>query len=198
MSHFKKLSLLLVLLFAGGGSIYYGEEAKGLVQSEGRVTALRDTSDGVPAPDFTLEQLSGETFRLSAQRGKIVVLNFWATWCGPCREEIPALAALQKEMQEHVLILGVSLDKRPPAIVRTHASKLGINYPVVMDNGTVRKKYGPLPGIPTTFIIDKAGRVRLWTAGALTKAELRPVLQALNKEKSLERYQPRFRLFKGN
>ena len=195
MWHFRRFTFLLILLFAGCGSTY-ANEAKRLVRPEGRVTALRDTSDGVRAPDFTLEQLNGKTFRLSAQRGKIIVLNFWATWCGPCRKEIPALAALQEEMQEHVLILGVSLDKRPPAIVRVHANKLGINYPVVMDDGTVRKKYGPLPGIPTTFIIDRAGRVRLWVAGTLTKAELRPVLQALSEGKPLAPYQPPFRPLK--
>lgn len=165
------VSLLGLLLLGGGGLDGEGPDAPSAVPP--------DTTRGVPAPDFALERLNGETFRLSDQEGTVVVLNIWATWCGPCRDEIPELAALQEEMRGEVLVVGVSIDERPPGVVGAHARKYGINYPVVIDDGTVVGQYGPLAGVPTTFVIDEAGRVRLKEAGSLTRKELRPVLRAL-------------------
>jgi cytochrome c biogenesis protein CcmG/thiol:disulfide interchange protein DsbE len=140
--------------------------------------ALDTTKAGYPAPDFALEQLHGEMFRLSEHRGKVVALNFWATWCPPCREEIPDLIKLQKEMKEDVLFVGISLDTKEEA-VGPFAEEYGINYPVVIDDGRAVDKYGPISGIPMTFFIDQEGRVRLLAAGMVTEEQLRPVLTAL-------------------
>lgn len=148
-------------------------------------------------PDFALKQLNGETFRLSDHRGNVVAINFWATWCPPCREEIPDLIELQEEMNEEVLFVGVSLDEGGPEKVRTFAEEFGINYPIVIDDGTVAQKYGPIRGIPTTFLVDREGRVRVRSIGLLTKENLRPVLRALVRGEELGKVRPPFRHVEG-
>lgn len=132
------------------------------------------------APDFSLETMKGEPFVLSDHEGKVVVLNIWATWCPPCREEIPDFIEIQKEMRDDgVLFAGVSMDKKGWSAVRPFAKKMGINYPLMVDDGTVYKKYGPFRGIPTTFIINKKGKVEYSIPGMVTKDKLKPVLEKL-------------------
>lgn len=107
------------------------------------------------APDFTLTDMEGQQVSLSDYKGKIIILDFWATWCGPCRMEIPSFIELQDQYEEDVVVLGVSLDQDGPRAVIPFAKKMGINYPVVYGNGTVTQAYGGIRGIPTTFVIDK-------------------------------------------
>lgn len=132
------------------------------------------------APDFTLKNKAGESFTLSEHEGKVVVLNIWATWCPPCREEIPDFIDIQKEMRDDdVLFVGVSIDRRGWEVVRPFAKKYGINYPIVVDDGAVRQKYGPFRGIPTTFIINREGKVEYVAPGMIRKQRLKPILQKL-------------------
>jgi peroxiredoxin len=132
------------------------------------------------APDFSLERMNGETFTLSEQKGKVVVLNIWATWCPPCRKEIPDFIEVQEEMrEENVLFVGVSVDKEGWEVVRPFALEYGINYPLVLDDGTIRNKYGPLRGVPTTFIINKKGKIEYVTEGLMYKSRIKPVLEKL-------------------
>lgn len=132
------------------------------------------------APDFTLKTMSGKSFRLSEHEGKVVVLNIWATWCPPCRKEIPDFIEIQKEMRdEGVLFVGVSVDKEGWEVVRPFAQKYGINYPLVVDNGTINQKYGPFRGIPTTFIINKKGKVEYVAPGMINREALLPALKKL-------------------
>jgi cytochrome c biogenesis protein CcmG/thiol:disulfide interchange protein DsbE len=132
------------------------------------------------APDFTLETMEGNTFTLSDQRGKVVVLNFWATWCGPCRKEIPDFMELHKEMKNNgVLFAGISLDKEGWEKVRPYANEMGINYPIMVDDGSVSRQYGPIRAIPTTFIINKKGKVEYVAPGMLTKEKLKPIVTKL-------------------
>ncbi len=136
--------------------------------------------DRKEAPDFTLERMNGETFTLSEQMGKVVVLNIWATWCPPCRKEIPDFIEIQEEMREDdVLFVGVSVDEEGWEAVRPFALDYGINYPLVLDDGSIRNKYGPLRGIPTTFIINKKGEIEYATEGVMYKSRIKPVLQKL-------------------
>jgi len=110
------------------------------------------------APAFTLVDLNGKSVSLSDFRGKIVVLNFWATWCPPCRREIPDFIDLQKEYgSRSVQIVGIALDE--PEKVQAFARQNGMNYPVLLGSDEVSMKYGGIEGIPTTFIIDKNGRI---------------------------------------
>jgi len=132
------------------------------------------------APDFSLETMVGDTFTLSEHKGQVIVLNIWATWCGPCRKEIPDFIDLQKELgNEDVLFAGVSVDKKGWSKVRPYAQKMEINYPIMVDNGTVSRKYGPIRAIPTSFIINKKGKVEYVAPGMLNKKKLKPILLKL-------------------
>lgn len=135
------------------------------------------------AKDFTVELVDGETFRLSEQKGKVVLLNIWATWCAPCHEETPGFVDLYSEYRDQGLeILGVSIDEQGRSVVEPFMEKYEVNYPVVIDDGTIMDKYGPTMGIPTTYIIDKKGRLRYFAVGAVTTKELEPRIQKLLKE----------------
>ncbi|WP_372639273.1 TlpA family protein disulfide reductase [Fodinibius sp.] len=132
------------------------------------------------APDFTLKTMEGEEFTLSDQQGRIVVLNFWATWCAPCRKEIPDFMELHEELNDNgVLFAGVSLDEEGWEKVRPYAEDMGINYPIMVDDGSVSREYGPIRAIPTTFIINKKGQVEYVAPGMLTKDKLQPLLEKL-------------------
>jgi len=110
------------------------------------------------APAFTLRDLDGSPVSLADFRGKVVVLNFWATWCPPCRREIPDFIDLQEEYGSRgVQIVGIALDE--PEKVQAFARQNGMNYPVLLGSDEVSMKYGGIEGIPTTFIIDKNGRI---------------------------------------
>lgn len=114
-----------------------------------------------PAPDWTLMDLDGQPVSSSQFKGKVVVIDFWATWCAPCREEIPGYIALQEKYgKDGLVIVGISLDRGGPAKVIDFAKKFGINYPVVMGNEETVSAFGGFRGIPTTFIIDREGNIR--------------------------------------
>jgi len=148
------------------------------------------TTDNAPsgkkikAPDFTLTRLNGKKFTLSDHLGKVIVLNIWATWCPPCRHEIPDFVQLQKEFKNKgVLFVGVSVDKKGPSVVKPFAKEHHMNYPVMVDNGTVSKEYGPIKYIPTTFVIGRDGYLKGYQPGMLTKNALKPVLEKLANQK---------------
>jgi cytochrome c biogenesis protein CcmG/thiol:disulfide interchange protein DsbE len=111
------------------------------------------------APDFTLPSVDGKTITLSQLRGKVVLLDFWATWCAPCRLAIPHLNDLYKAYRKRGLeIIGVSLDKGSQERVRRFAVSMGIQYLIIMADDEVVKNYGISP-IPTTFLIDRDGYI---------------------------------------
>jgi peroxiredoxin len=111
------------------------------------------------APDFTLTSVDGETITLSKLRGKVVLLDFWATWCAPCRLAIPHINDLYKAYRERGLeIIGLSLDKGSPERVRKFALTMGIEYTIIMADDDLVKKYGISP-IPTTYLIDREGNI---------------------------------------
>lgn len=110
------------------------------------------------APAFTLTNLDGKPVSLADFRGKVVVLDFWATWCPPCKREIPDFIDLQKEYGSRgVQIIGIALDQ--PEKVEAFARQNGMNYPILLGSDDIALKYGGISGIPTTFIIDKSGRI---------------------------------------
>jgi len=113
-----------------------------------------------PAPAWKLQDINGKTVQLSDFKGKVVVLDFWATWCPPCRAEIPHFIELQKQYQSQgLVVIGVSLDQGGPGVVSSFAKQQNINYPIVMGTEDVAKAYGNIEAIPTTFVIDPNGNI---------------------------------------
>lgn len=113
-----------------------------------------------PAPDFTLNDLSGKSVSLSHFKGKVIILDFWATWCPPCRREIPHFVDLYaRHKSKGLVIVGVALDDEGAKVVRPFVEEFKINYPIVLGTQEVQKAYGGIQGIPTTYIIDKAGKI---------------------------------------
>ncbi|MFA5143231.1 MAG: TlpA disulfide reductase family protein [Candidatus Omnitrophota bacterium] len=113
---------------------------------------------GGAAPDFTLKSTAGGNMSLSDFKGKAVILNFFASWCPPCRSEIPDFIALQKAYGgKGFTFIGVSLVNEKES--RDFASKMGINYPILVDDGKASNAYGPVRSIPTTFVINKDMKV---------------------------------------
>ncbi len=127
------------------------------------------------APDFTLPTLAGDSLRLSDLRGQIVVLNFWATWCAPCIEEIPELIKLHDELNPHGLtVLGVSLDEEGPDLIKPFTDRFGITYPIPLDDGAVAEAYGGIWALPTTYVIDAEGQIVQRVIGLFPVEEMRP------------------------
>ena len=129
------------------------------------------------APDFGLKDLSGRTVRLSDLRGKVVVLNFWATWCPPCRHEIPWFIDLQKKYGPKGLqVVGVSMDSASPADVAEFAKRMGINYTVAMGDSQVAARYGGVRVLPTTFYIGRDGRIIRSVPGLITQNQIEQIV----------------------
>jgi thiol-disulfide isomerase/thioredoxin len=122
------------------------------------------------APDFTLPQLDGQKLTLSSYRGKVVLLDFWATWCVPCREEIPRFVELQKEYGDRGLqIIGVSMDDSADPVGPFY-QQFHMNYPVVMGDAKIGEMYGGVLGLPIAFLIDRDGRIYAKHIGATNAA----------------------------
>lgn len=115
---------------------------------------------GDVAPDFTLKTLDGKDFKLSSLQGKAVMINFWATWCEPCKIETPWLVELQKKYGDKGFqILGVAVDDAGEKAIGEFAHKMQMNYPVLLGTEKVADLYGGVEGLPTNFILDRSGKV---------------------------------------
>jgi cytochrome c biogenesis protein CcmG/thiol:disulfide interchange protein DsbE len=122
------------------------------------------------APDFTRLDLEHRKITLSEFRGKVVLLNFWATWCGPCLTEAPVFSTWQKQYgPEGLQVIGISMDDASPKVVST-VSKLKLVYPVLMGDETLGTDYGGILGLPVTFLIDRKGVIRARFHDANTEA----------------------------
>jgi thiol-disulfide isomerase/thioredoxin len=131
-----------------------------------------------PAPAWTLPGVDGKAVSSDQFKGRVVVLDFWATWCPPCRAEIPGYIALQdKYAKDGLVIIGVSLDREGPAVVKRFMVDQKMNYPVVMGDDRIVGAFGGIEAIPTTFIIDRTGLIRHRKVGAMDEREFEAVLQ---------------------
>ena len=128
---------------------------------------------GVPAPDFTLSSLDGRTVKLSDFRGKAVLLNFWATWCPPCKVEMPWFEDLQRQYAAAgLVVIGVAMDDTEPAKIAKYASELGVNYPVLLGTNQVSDDYGDVQYLPTTFYIGRDGTIVDKMTGLLDRKDV--------------------------
>jgi cytochrome c biogenesis protein CcmG/thiol:disulfide interchange protein DsbE len=154
--------------------------AVGCSSPGGRESRVKPASARRAAPDFALKDGDGKTVRLSSYRGKVVLLNFWATWCGPCMVEIPWFIDFERHYREQgFAVLGVSMDENGWRAVKPFVSELGINYRVVLGDDTVAQLYGGINALPTTFIIDREGRVAAIHQGLVSKSKYENDLREL-------------------
>jgi peroxiredoxin len=138
--------------------------------------------ENTPAPEFSLKDLRGNTVSLAGCRGKVLVLNFWATWCPPCRAEIPDLIETYGDMKGAGLeILGLSVDRITPDRLLEWVEKAGITYPVAVATQEIVEAYHPGDYIPSTIIIDKAGRIRYRNTGTIDRETLVRLIRKLAK-----------------
>ena len=141
------------------------------------------------AQDFKLDDLDGNTISLEALKGKVVLLNFWTTWCPPCRAEIPYFIKFQEKFKDQdFAVIGISLDRKSASEVKKFVNDNNINYPIMMGNGTVTKIYqnyidsSMRDSIPFTFIIDREGNIAKTYVGSRDeKVFERDILEVLKK-----------------
>ena len=152
---------------------------------------------GVQAPDFTLASLDGSKVRLSDFRGKAVLLNFWATWCPPCKVEMPWFEQLQTQYgKDGLVVIGVAMDDSKPATIAKFANDLGVNYPVLLGTDHVSDEYGDVQYLPTTFYIGRDGLIVDKMTGLLDRKDIedavKKTLSTTSKPLSAEEDQTRF------
>lgn len=146
--------------------------------------AASQTAAGQAAPDFTVKDLDGKTISLAALKGKVVLINFWATWCPPCREEIPDFVAFYNENKDKGLeIVGLSVDKMTAKELKPFVAHFKMSYPVALATSKIIRDFEPGDAIPTTIVIDKKGVIRDKQVGAMDRATLDKLFQKLSAEK---------------
>jgi len=130
--------------------------------------ALRFFKNPAAAPTFMARDLDGRQISLASLKGKVVLVNFWATWCPPCRAEIPDLIALQEKYRDRLQIIGISQDEGGPEVVKRFASAHHMNYPIVMSSPEIEQLFPGIAALPTSFIIDRDSRLVQKHVGMLT------------------------------
>jgi peroxiredoxin len=168
---------------AWGAALLAGALAAGAGLLVHHTSTAAETAKGAAAPGWELRDLDGKAVHLSDFKGKVVILDFWATWCPPCRAELPSFVALQKKYQAQGLaVVGISVDQGGADAVKSFAQKAGINYPIVLSDGKVTDAYGGIEGIPTTFIIDRNGHIVKKHVGLTNEdefeSEIKPLLNS--------------------
>jgi cytochrome c biogenesis protein CcmG/thiol:disulfide interchange protein DsbE len=149
--------------------------------SDEDIKTVRFVKNPTPVPQFSIKDLEGHTISPADWHGKVVLLNFWATWCAPCQEEIPDLISLQKKYQGRLQIVGLSEDTESPDKVKSFVQRNGMNYPIAIASQDLEAKFGGVMGLPTSFVVDPEGRVVQKHVGlrnpALYDTEIRALLQ---------------------
>ena len=133
-----------------------------------------------PAPSFTLKSVDGKTVSLSDYKGKAVLLNFWATWCGPCKLEMPSLIEMQKKYaSQGFTVLGISEDDGSTKEVSDFMAKMGVDYPVLMYDDQLNKAYGGIDYLPTSYYIGRDGKILIESGGLISESEMEANIQKI-------------------
>lgn len=143
------------------------EDARSAVAYTGEPFSVELLRNPATAPEFSVTTLDGRTISSSDLRGKVTLVNFWATWCGPCRREIPDLVALQEKYRDSLVIIGVSEDEGPVENVKKFAAEHKVNYPIVMTTAELQKAFPGVNALPTTFVLDRELRIAQKHVGML-------------------------------
>ena len=129
------------------------------------------------AQAFTLTDTAGKTHKLADYKGKWVLVNFWATWCPPCLEEIPDLVALHENKKNNLVVIGIALDYRNPKQVMDFAESMQVSYPIVLGSAKLASEVGPVDGLPTTYLYNPAGKMVAHQVGGVTKEAVEEYIQ---------------------
>ncbi len=122
--------------------------------------AAANSAESDPAPAWELRNVDGSTLKSDQFAGKVVIVDFWATWCPPCREEIPGFVDLHRRYADKgLVVVGVALDRTGPSAIKAFMEKFGMKYPVVIGDARTVEAFGGVEAIPTTFVIDRAGKI---------------------------------------
>lgn len=142
-------------------------------------TVHREHTERPLAPDFSLTDLDGKPLSLARLRGKVVIVDFWATWCGPCRDEAPALVSLQRRLGGHGLqLVGISMDDNATP-VRKFVREYHVNYPVAVGDADLGRRYGTVLGLPVKILVDRDGRIAARHTGAVDATALEHEVKSL-------------------
>lgn len=169
--------VLVVVAFVVAGMIYTGAKHSRRIKPVDE-QGLQGDLRGKPAPDFELSTLDGKKVKLSDLRGKAVLVNFWATWCGPCKIEMPWLADLQtKYASKGLVVLGISVDEGSADKIASFSKEMGVNYTVLRTTDEVSDAYGGIDGLPTNFYVGRDGIVVEQVAGLVSKDVMESEIQ---------------------
>ncbi len=145
-----------------------------------KAASVKPENDRHPAPEFALKDSNGKTVRLEDYRGKVVLLDFFATWCGPCKIEIPWFMEMERKNKDRgFAVLGVSMDDDGWDIVKPFLAELGVNYRVVIGNDSTAQLYGGVDALPTTFLIDRNGKIASVHIGLASRKEFEDGIEQL-------------------
>jgi thiol-disulfide isomerase/thioredoxin len=133
------------------------------------------------AQAFTLTDTNGKIHKLENYKGKWVLVNFWATWCPPCLEEIPDLVALYENKKNNIVVIGVALDYRNAKQVTDFAESMQVSYPIVLGNPGLATEVGPVDGLPTTYLYNPAGKMVAHQVGGVTKEAVEDYIQRVSR-----------------
>jgi len=165
------VTLVVAIMIYAGVRSSRGPKTSAMV-NPGQAALNPGEVKGKVAPDFALQDLEGKQVKLSDFRGKAVLLNFWATWCGPCKVEMPWFVELQKQYGPQGLqIVGVALDDSGRDAIQKYANDMGVNYTILQGQDSVGDAYGAI-GLPTTYFIDRDGKIIDSASGLVSRSEI--------------------------
>ena len=185
------VTLAVVALAGAGASCSPTAEAKRTTGTSGRsdVAALTSgkgvkikfSDKPVKLPDFAIQDINGKTIRPADWAGKVVLINFWATWCGPCRAEIPELIEFQKHYADQLVVVGLSVDEGPAGEVKAFAAQNGMIYTVAIADMALQKAFGGISAVPATFVVNPEGGIVQRHVGLLQPELTEHEVRALSK-----------------
>jgi thiol-disulfide isomerase/thioredoxin len=182
----KKVIAIIAVVIAVAAGTYFADKATRVPHKS--VARADSQAAGTPAPDLTLKELDGKDVSLAQFKGKVVLVNFWATWCDPCRYEIPSLIEMQKKYGDRgFTVLGVAMDDEGKRAVApfvekerfdVNGAKLPMNYPILIGNDEAGNKFGGLLGYPTSVLINRDGKQIKRITGLISEEEISKAIEA--------------------